>query len=92
MKKWEKPELKVLGVENTLEGILPKHVEAGTGLVWICNKCKAHPVNDISDNGFGQVGNVCTSDTRCHCGSNEWVKAPAGSYDCADKGDVVPMS
>ena len=50
MKKWEKPELKVLGVENTFEGILPAHGEAGEGLVWICAVCKAHPVNDISDN------------------------------------------
>ncbi|MBM6820084.1 hypothetical protein H6A19_12180 [Clostridium saudiense] len=93
MKKWEKPELKTLGVENTLDGILPAHVEAGEGLVWICAVCKAHPVNDISDQNHYIQGEGYTSDTKCHCGNNIWIKAPAnGQYECNMPGHVTPIS
>ena len=45
MKKWEKPELKVLGVESTKTVKTPIYPESGN--VFICEGCNAHQRNDI---------------------------------------------
>ena len=49
MKKWEKPELKVLGVENTFEGTSTFGTQAGEGYKWVCNNCKGDMRGDIDD-------------------------------------------
>ena len=78
MKKWEEPELKVLGVENTREWISTKNISAGDGNRWVCSYCEKDPKHNISDNGYGTTDGInYTSDTKCSfCGGNTWKVVP----------------
>ena len=83
MKKWEKPELKVLGVESTKTVKTPIYPE--TGNVFICEGCNAHQRNDISEINSEYLGNGrYRSDTSCHCGSNIW-KQEIGRASCRER-------
>ena len=48
MKKWEKTELKVLGVEDTRDGVSMKGIHAPAGFHWVCSLCGGDPRNDIN--------------------------------------------
>ena len=77
MKKWEKPELKVLGVENTLEGISSTNIYAGDGYKWVCNACGGDERNTISDIGVEDktLDIIYTQDQSCAiCRNQTWRK------------------
>ena len=79
MKKWEKPELKVLGVENTLEGISTTNIYAGDGYKWVCYACGGDARNTISDIGVEDktLDIIYTKDQYCtFCSWHWWKKVP----------------
>ena len=77
MKKWGKPELKVLGVENTFEGTSTFGTQAGTGYKWVCNNCKGEIRNDIDDRPpTPTIGDIITTPHQScgRCGKNTWIR------------------
>lgn len=82
MKKWEKPELKVLGVEDTREGVSMTGIYAPEGYEWICASCYGDPRGDIDDKGTTNDGIIYTTPNQT-CGdckvSNRWIKVLKGT-------------
>ena len=79
MKKWEKPELKVLGVEDTKDGISITNIYAGDGYKWVCNNCGRDERNTISDIGVEDrtADLIYTKDQYCtFCLEHYWKKVP----------------
>ena len=79
MKKWEKPELKVLGVEDTKDGISIANIYAGDGYKWVCNNCERDERNTISDIGVEDktLDIIYTQDQYCKfCSQHYWKKVP----------------
>ena len=79
MKKWEKPELKVLGVENTEDGISITNIYAGDGYKWVCNNCEREEKDTISDIEVEDrtADLIYTQDQRCtFCSESWWKKVP----------------
>ena len=79
MKKWEKPELKVLGVEDTKDGISITNIYAGDGYKWVCNNCGRDERNTISDIGVEDrtADLIYNKDQYCtFCLQHWWKKVP----------------
>ena len=79
MKKWEKPELKVLGVEDTKDGISIANIYAGDGYKWVCYACGGDERNTISDIGVEDktADLIYTKDQYCtFCLQHWWKKVP----------------
>ena len=75
MKKWEKPELKVLGVENTRTAIL-YGTYAGDENKWVCSVCKRDGRKDVNEIGAYYQGDVYhTPKQECSfCKNTSWIK------------------
>ena len=82
MKKWVNPELKVLGVESTRDGISTRGIYAPEGYEWICASCYGGPKNDIDDRDTTNDGTIYTTPNQT-CGnckvSNTWIKVLKGT-------------
>lgn len=76
MRKWKKPELKVLEIENTFG------IQAGDGYEWICANCYGDSRNDINEIGTTNDGVIYTTPNQ-NCGdcktSNKWIKVLKGT-------------
>lgn len=80
MKKWEKPELKVLGVEDTRDGVSMKGIHAPAGFHWVCSLCGGDPRNDINEIGHYVIGQTYhTPNQNCgeaNCDNKAWIQVP----------------
>lgn len=75
MKKWKKPELKVLGVEKTREGTSAIGIPAGDGFKWVCDRCGVDQRNDINEiEATPPTGDIVTTPNQTcgYCGHNVW--------------------
>lgn len=74
MKKWEKPELKVLGVENTRTAVL-YGTYAGDGNKWVCSVCRRDGRTDVNEIGASYKGDVYhTPHHKCSfCENTSWI-------------------
>lgn len=74
MKKWEKPELKVLGVESTKTSLYGTH--AGTGKKWVCSVCNRDGRGDVNElEAYEQDGIYYTPNQWCtFCGNKAWIR------------------
>ena len=75
MKKWEEPELKVLGVENTRTASL-YGTQAGTGKKWVCSACNRDGRGDVNEIGAYDQGDVYhTPNHECYfCKNTSWIR------------------
>ena len=95
MKKWKKPELKVLGVENTFGGTTVMGIPSGNGFKWVCKNCGGDPRNDINEiEATPEIGDeITTPNQQCgRCGHNVWIRVEASTPIPPYHQDGVPMS
>ena len=74
MKKWEKPELKVLGIESTKTSLYG--TQAGEGKKWVCSNCYRDGRTDVNElDAYYENGIYHTPKQWCKfCQNRGWVE------------------
>ena len=92
-KAWKKPELKNLGIENTLTPMpIPWYPENGNWFV--CKNCGGDARHDINEIGAEKRADGVYVTPNQTCGtckiSNEWVELPEGTRPVIPSNPVTP--